>query len=76
MKRADGWLDTTPTEPPVLNNSIRAMLVALAVTVNCRGMSGVALVPASNGVKVAARVVFRTRTVRETRVCVRTLVPS
>src|ERR1035438_5915798 len=74
-KTADGWLDTTPTEPPVLNNSMRAMLGALGVTANCRGMSRVAFVPTSSGVKVAARVVFRTWTVREMRVWVRTLVP-
>ena len=49
MKTAAGWLETTPTEPPVLNSSMRAMLVALAVTANCSGISSVAFVPASSG---------------------------
>src|ERR1035441_3430804 len=39
---ADGWFETTPMDPPVLNSSMRAMFVRFAATANWRGVSSVA----------------------------------
>ena len=65
---ADDWLEITPIEPPVLNNSMLEILVAPAVTANCSGISSVTLVPANSGAKVAASEVFWICTLREMRV--------
>src|SRR5258708_1078820 len=54
-----------PSEPPVLNNSILAMLLVLAVTANCSVASNATFVPPNNAGKVAESEWFWMRTVWE-----------
>ena len=61
-KYADDWFVTTPDKPPVLNNSMRAMVFVFATTENGNAPSPPVFISQARQFNVAASVEFWTRT--------------